>query len=1181
MNSKMKRLLQRMWCLLLIVALEAGSVLGNFGTLTVSAADGRKIDVWDFGGVEEADTVLYNNQITTSDWDNCANVGADGKFAAGTTTFGDLTITHNANDRLYSSSSKNYGSSGMATTAFADGYTANGMYYCNGTGGSNRRHLTVENVQAGDVVTVYMGSSNKKEETIHFLYMGTEGTQDDTTLIDAAPGKYSFVAQYTGTYKLYADTAGGAKPIFNRLVRIPGVLVTGSIDFAGATGDCVVKFVNNTTGQETIATVNGTEYSAVLAAGYEYTAVLSGATGFGFTNDSKNVATSASEVLSGKSNVNLVVETKSTYKFTGNITGFAADYNISGLGVKLVPPADTNFDAVELAIASDLSFSALLEPDVEYSFVLSGVNDYEIVSAKTLSSNVAVNADITVALKPTYAVTGSFLDLNAGVAGLLFTNVEDGYTYLGTVTENGYTASLRDGAYEVAATVENYKTSTHVVVDGAAVSKDLLFVYTGEKAALPLVKDLYVGYSDKANNYTTVSEAVAAAKLMNPTSEADRITVHIAPGTYREQIKVDVPYISFVNDEPSREVKLTWYYGIGYKYYSADATGFYNAENAYDQYAKNSVANWGSATHLSKNSTGFKAENITFEASFNRYLTDEELADGVELDGSSTTFVRKYGVDVTSKASTERAAAIYVGADQTEFYNCTFLGSQDTLYTGGSNVHSYYKDCFIEGNTDFIFGDGNVVFDNCEISIYGYSTGSVGGYLTAAKDEASLGYLFRNCVVSANDKLTASPSYWGRPWGAKAKVTFVNTKLETADLITAKGWTDMSGNSAANANFVEYNTTALDGKAVDTSSRISGTVATEYPAAAVTEYFGTWTPSYYVAEEATVSFTTAPYLIDNGDINAPYPGHTLTACYSLGAANDANDASVISWYRVNGTTETLVKTASATSDKNYTITAADAGATIKVVVTPMTISGVAGTAASYTMEATVREGYENPDASDTDIALGDGVNIFLAGDSTVKDYSANGMYMSSGAQNEGSWGEFLQEFFDEDVVKVINYANGGRSTRNFINEGSLDKIAANIGEGDYLFIQFGHNDCANGSGYLEDRYVPLGTPDANGIYPTTAGTEVATPSSLTAKYGDTYYSYDCGGTFKWYLTQYIEVAREKGAIPVLVTPVSRMYYTSDGTIKTHHDSTDTTTGTYVSSNNAYVTAYEQLVISSS
>ena len=71
--------------------------------------------------------------------------------------------------------------------------------------------------------------------------------------------------------------------------------------------------------------------------------------------------------------------------------------------------------------------------------------------------------------------------------------------------------------------------------------------------------------------------------------------------------------------------------------------------------------------------------------------------------------------------------------------------------------------------------------------------------------------------------------------------------------------------------------------------------------------------------------------------------------------------------------------------------------------------------------------------------------------------------------------------------------------------------------------------------------MPLGTPDENGIYPTTAGTKVATPSTLTDKYGDTFYSYDCGGTYKWYLQQYIEVAKAAGAKPVLVTPVSRLY----------------------------------------
>lgn len=125
-------------------------------------------------------------------------------------------------------------------------------------------------------------------------------------------------------------------------------------------------------------------------------------------------------------------------------------------------------------------------------------------------------------------------------------------------------------------------------------------------------------------------------------------------------------------------------------------------------------------------------------------------------------------------------------------------------------------------------------------------------------------------------------------------------------------------------------------------------------------------------------------------------------------------------------------------------------------------------------------------------------------------------------------------------------------------------------------IQFGHNDCANGTGYLEDRYVPLGTPDADGVYPSTAGTKTATPSSLVSKYGDTFYSYNCGGTYKWYLQQYIDAAKSVGAIPVLVTPVSRLYYNSDGTIKPHHDSTDKTTGTYVSSNDAYVTAVKQL-----
>lgn len=197
--------------------------------------------------------------------------------------------------------------------------------------------------------------------------------------------------------------------------------------------------------------------------------------------------------------------------------------------------------------------------------------------------------------------------------------------------------------------------------------------------------------------------------------------------------------------------------------------------------------------------------------------------------------------------------------------------------------------------------------------------------------------------------------------------------------------------------------------------------------------------------------------------------------------------------------------------------------------------------------------------------------IYLAGDSTVKTYE-DGQYIAG-------WGQFLSLFLDEEI-KVVNAAHGGRSSRSFINEGRLyniddpdfkysfsqnggKSIEDCIKEGDFLFIQFGHNDDASKlSNYstIFDRMVPLGEPDENGIYPTTPATKVSTdllPDEYTsaasdaeeanalaeiAKYGSEYYAYNSGGTYKWYLKQYIDFARSVGAIPVLVTPVARVKF---------------------------------------
>ena len=198
--------------------------------------------------------------------------------------------------------------------------------------------------------------------------------------------------------------------------------------------------------------------------------------------------------------------------------------------------------------------------------------------------------------------------------------------------------------------------------------------------------------------------------------------------------------------------------------------------------------------------------------------------------------------------------------------------------------------------------------------------------------------------------------------------------------------------------------------------------------------------------------------------------------------------------------------------------------------------------------------------------------IYLAGDSTVKTYEPN-VFISG-------WGQFLDKFLS-DEIRVKNCSQGGRSSRMYINEGRLLNITNekfnytfpendgisiedSLEEGDYLFIQFCHNDdetyLVNGYQTMYNRMVPLGEPDELGIFPTRLGEKVPTTTlpeyylkSATKeeiefalndipKYGSEYYSYDCGGTYKGYLKLFIDLARNKKAIPVLVTPVARVNF---------------------------------------
>ena len=266
------------------------------------------------------------------------------------------------------------------------------------------------------------------------------------------------------------------------------------------------------------------------------------------------------------------------------------------------------------------------------------------------------------------------------------------------------------------------------------------------------ITDLYVGYKEKEDNFKTIQDAINEAASIKPEEESQRVIIHIAPGIYRQQLKIETPYITLLNEEPKKIVIITWYYGVGYKYYSVGNDGLYNATRAKEKKEKTpSGGRWSATVHLFSKAKYFRAENIIFENSFNRYMTEEEIEDGVELSlETGIRTVRNISLDVNSREATERAAAFSVEGPYCEFLNCQFLSSQDTLFTGSSP--QYYKNCLIEGQTDYIFGGSNAVFDSCILSWKGYSTGSTGGYITAnlAGEEPNKGYLFYNCTVVGN-----------------------------------------------------------------------------------------------------------------------------------------------------------------------------------------------------------------------------------------------------------------------------------------------------------------------------------------------------------------------------------------------------------------------------------------------
>ncbi|AKD03741.1 pectinesterase family protein [Pontibacter korlensis] len=255
----------------------------------------------------------------------------------------------------------------------------------------------------------------------------------------------------------------------------------------------------------------------------------------------------------------------------------------------------------------------------------------------------------------------------------------------------------------------------------------------------------FVVAKDGSGDFKTVQEAIDAV----PDFRKKETTIYIKNGSYKEKLVLPASktLVKFIGEDVKKTILTNDDYA--------------SKKNRFGE----EMGTTGSSSFFIFGDD-FSAENITFE---------------------------------NSAGPVGQAVAVRIDGDKVMFTNCRFLGNQDTLYPHGEKSRQYYKDCYIEGTTDFIFGWSTAVFENCEI--YCKEGGS---YITAASTlaETPYGFVFLNCRITGN---TPENSYYlGRPWRPYAKTVFINTYM--GNMIKPEGWHNWNKPDAEKTSYyAEYN----------------------------------------------------------------------------------------------------------------------------------------------------------------------------------------------------------------------------------------------------------------------------------------------------------------------------------------------------------------------------------------
>ncbi len=244
---------------------------------------------------------------------------------------------------------------------------------------------------------------------------------------------------------------------------------------------------------------------------------------------------------------------------------------------------------------------------------------------------------------------------------------------------------------------------------------------------------------DGSGDYRSIQEAVNSVRDLG----AQRVTIHIKKGTYHEKLIIPSwkTNISLVGEDEENTI-IT----------NSDYSGK-PISNGKDAFGKDKFSTFTSYTVLVEGND-FEAENLTI---------------------------------INASGAVGQAVALHVEGDRCIIKHCKLLGHQDTLYAATEKSRQLYIDCFIEGTTDFIFGEATAVFQNCTIKSLTNS------YITAAATTSrqAFGFVLINCRLIADSAVTKV--YLGRPWRPFAKTVFF--KCDLGSHIVKDGWHPWKGDA--------------------------------------------------------------------------------------------------------------------------------------------------------------------------------------------------------------------------------------------------------------------------------------------------------------------------------------------------------------------------------------------------